>query len=305
MQLREMKQAMFHNKFIALDTESTGFQPEKNFSKLIEIGAVKVEDGKIVDRFDELINPGINIPKKIRELTHITNEDVAGKDDYISVLTRFYKWCEGDYVLVMHNAPHDLKFLNFFGKEAGITFDMPYIDTQKVAKDILHGEVWSRINYRLKENYKLTTLAQLFKIPDNSHHRANNDAEVTWLVCRNLRSQLTKKEPETLFWPKYEYKKTKTEEDSPIIDEATMLYISPWQKASMKRLYVRLSTADDSFADIYYDFVYNCWNIKTSMFPIKSFGHIEEKIKNKYRTSEMKFENFNEKVYVNEKVTVS
>ena len=294
MNVDNMKKALFYNKFIALDTESTGFQPNKSFSKLLEIGAVKIENGEIVDRFDELINPGMSIPKKIQELTHITNEDVADKDNYINVISRFYKWCEGDYILIMHNAPHDLKFLNYFGEEAGLMFDQPYIDTQKVAKDILHGAMWERINYHIKENYKLATLAQLYKIPDQSHHRANNDAEVTWLVCKALRQTLT-----------YEY--NRTSKNTPVKKiNANILHASPWKKSTMQRLYVRLNRKEDNeFADVYYDFSYGCWNIKNSMFPIGSFTEIEEEIKNAYEAKEMEFENFKERKYINKIVNVA
>lgn len=91
--------------FVVLDIETTDYSPTKG-GRIIEIGAVKVVDGKIVDEFSELINPGISIPKKITAITNITNDMVASSPSINSVLQRFWGFIDG-YVVVAHNARFD------------------------------------------------------------------------------------------------------------------------------------------------------------------------------------------------------
>lgn len=297
MKAEEAKLALSYDKFIALDTESTGFQPNENFSLLLEIGAVKCVNGEIIDRFDELINPGIKIPKKITELTGITNEMVKDKDNYIEVLNRFRKWCDDDkYIFIMHNATHDLKFLNYFGEKCNIEFNDPYIDTQWLAKNILSKGYWQKLNTRVNENYKLATLALFYNIVDKNHHRADNDAELTMKVFFKLRQTAFKKEPSLIIKQFWRYPTKKVENKELII--ANILSVSPWDKK--KRIYVTLSRKQDGesiFATVYYDFNFNCWGIKQSGFPIATFKDLEKTIKKQYQIEDMDFDCFKERRY--------
>ena len=293
----QAKTALDYKKYIALDTESTGFQPNDNFSVLLEIGAVKVINDVIVDRFDELINPGVSIPKKIQELTGITNEMVANKPPYNEVLVRFREWCNtDDFIFIMHNAPHDLTWLNYFGKKCGVSFEDPTIDTQPFAKEVLKGNYWKTISKGIKENYKLSSLATLFEIKDKNHHRADNDAEVTYEVFSNLRKVAFKRQSDLFCFQCYKYpvKETKKEEKTRV----KIVSICPWDK--MARIYIQLKKEEDNeekFATIFYDFKYKNWRIKEAGFPISSFETIEKKIKNLYRTDEMEYKNFPSKKY--------
>ena len=298
MNAEEAKTALSYGKYIALDTESTNFQPNDNYGMLLEIGAVKVINGQIVDRFDKLINPGISISKRIQDLTGITNEMVKNEPSYIEVLTEFRKWCDTDeFVLIMHNAPHDLKFLNYFGKKCGISFENdPFIDTQPLAKNILHGDFWKNYNSRIKENYKLSSLAIFFGIDDKNHHRADNDAEVTYKVFEKLKQVAFKRQKDLVYYQLFKYpvkseNKTKTK-------DVKVVSICPWDKK--ERIYIKLATKkadEDVYATVFYDFEYNNWKIKEAGFSISSFTELERKVKELYKTTEMQFKNFKDKKY--------
>lgn len=298
MTTEEMLSTMFYNKFIILDTESTGFQPNNTYSKLLEIGAVKVENGIIVDRFDRLINPGVKISKKISELTGITDKMVAECGDIPTTLKEFREWCGEGYVLVGHNISHDLRFLTFFGDMCGIKFNEPCIDTQKIAKRLLSKGVWKTINSRIKENYKLSSLAILYGIPDQNHHRADNDAEVTWEVLKCLKKTALKENPH-LIYNNWIYPEIVTEKfNHPI----SILSASPWDKG--ERLYINLSSYFDNeehFSYIYYDFKNHTWGIKANSFPIP-FERVEKFISDVYANKLEIYEDFRSKKYFKDQV---
>lgn len=296
----EAKTALTYGKYIALDTESTGFQPNDNHSLLLEIGAVKVVNGQIVDRFSELINPGIKIQKNITEITGITDDLVRDKDCYVDVLVKFREWCDTDnFIFIMHNAPHDIKFLNHFGEKCGVSFNDPFIDTQTLSKNILKNGYWSKVNSRVTEKYSLASLGVLFSLSDENHHRALNDAELTWGVFENLKKVAFKKEPMLCY--KQDWKYPNIEAQNKLVPEKIKLTsISPWEKK--KRIYVNLSSStseEDLFATVFYDFTFKCWGIKNSGFPIKTFKEIEQIVKKAYGTNELKYENFIERKYLN------
>lgn len=294
----QAKTALSYKKYIVLDTESTGFQPNDTFSFLLEIGAVKVVNDEIVDRFDEFINPGISIPRKIQQLTGITNQMVSDKPPYNEVLARFRKWCDTDeFIFIMHNATHDLTFLKYFGDKCGIKFDDPTIDTQILAKHLLQGGYWNIISTGIKENYKLSSLAILFNVKDKNHHRADNDAEVTYEVFSNLRKVAFKRQNDLFCFQCYKYPSKEKVEEKPK-SEVKIVSICPWDKR--ERLYIQLKKREgleDKFATVFYDFEYSNWKIKEAGFPIPSFEPIETKIKGLYKTQEMKFCNFPDKKY--------
>ncbi len=157
--------------FVGIDLETTGLEMHQD--RIIEIGAVRVTDGKIDGRFEALVNPGIPIPTDVVFLTGITNEDVAdapGIDDVLPSLIEFV----GDAPLVAHNAPFDLGFLakaadnrpEFLMGGAGV------FDTLTVGRALVP---------RL-DNHRLTTLAAFFGIELARAHRAGDDAGATALL---------------------------------------------------------------------------------------------------------------------------
>lgn len=155
--------------YVVFDTETTGFHP--GHDQMIEIGAVKIKNDEIIDRFDELIDPQRPLPKKITELTCITDEMLQGKDSEENVTKRFLEWV-GDLPMVAHNAKFDISFMKMSMQKYGLgEFENTVLDTMSIAR-ILNPD-WP--------NHKLTTLVRRYKIDwdEDAHHRADYDSEGT------------------------------------------------------------------------------------------------------------------------------
>ena len=139
---------LLEDTFVVFDTETTGFYAGSD--QMIEIGAVKVQKGNIIDRFDELIDPKRPLPKKITELTFITDEMLKGKDSEENVTRRFLEWA-GNLPMVAHNAKFDISFMKAaFNKYNLGDFDYTVLDTMSLAR-MMHPE-WT--------NHKLQTLTK-------------------------------------------------------------------------------------------------------------------------------------------------
>lgn len=154
------------DRFVVFDLETTGFSPTR--SRIIEIGAVRVEDGKITKRYSTFVNPGVRIPPRITELTGITDDMVENAPDIHSVLPEFLKFCEG-CILVAHNADFDYSFLCKKGEELGLAVTFTVVDTVGVA----------RVLFPHQAKYTLDAVAKALKISLVNHHRAVEDAEAT------------------------------------------------------------------------------------------------------------------------------
>ena len=163
--------------YVVFDIETTGFSPLKN--KIIEIGAVKVEKGKIVDRFSTFINPGVPIPFKIEQLTGISDSMVLSAPDITAILPEFLEFCK-DAVLVAHNASFDMSFILHNAKELGYHFDPTYLDTVGLARYLLP---------KLRR-YKLDVVAKELGVSLENHHRAVDDAEATAGIFQRLLDRL-------------------------------------------------------------------------------------------------------------------
>ncbi len=179
--LREYE--LLNGEYIVFDTETTGLYLGSD--QMIEIGAVKIKDKQVIDRFDEFIDPHRPLPEKIKTLTCITDEMLAGHDDEKSVTKRFLDWV-GDLPMVAHNAKFDIGFINAACEKYNLgEFNNTVLDTMSMAR-FLHPE-WP--------NHKLTTLARRYKIEwdEEAHHRADYDAEGTAYafikMCEELDSQ--------------------------------------------------------------------------------------------------------------------
>lgn len=171
---------LLEQEYVVFDTETTGFNPYSD--QMIEIGAVKIKDGQITDRFDELINPGRKLPEKIVELTNITDEMLQDKDTEENATKRFMEFI-GDLPLVAHNAKFDIGFMEAaydkynFGK-----FENTVLDTMSMA----------RMLYPDWKNHKLSTLVKNLDVPwdESAHHRGDYDAEGTAIgfckMCKTL-----------------------------------------------------------------------------------------------------------------------
>ncbi|MCQ2748484.1 MAG: hypothetical protein MJ246_00260 [Clostridia bacterium] len=128
----EVKNAL-KGKVVVFDIETTGF--DEKVEKIIEIGAVKVEDGKIIDRFSTFINPEKLISKEISDLTHITQDMVDDADTIDVVLPKFLEWVDGVPV-VAHNAKFDTGFISYNARKLNLPFGSEIIDTLAMSQEI-------------------------------------------------------------------------------------------------------------------------------------------------------------------------
>ncbi|WP_032121579.1 PolC-type DNA polymerase III [Clostridium amazonitimonense] len=152
--------------FVVFDIETTGFS-NKNDS-IIEIGAVKIKEGKIIDQFSEFVNPKRSIPAKIVELTSITDDMVKDSDCIEEVLPRFMTFV-GDSIIVAHNASFDMSFIRKNCRDINIEFHNSVMDTIPL----------TRFLYPELKRYKLNVVAKHLGISLENHHRAVDDAKAT------------------------------------------------------------------------------------------------------------------------------
>ncbi len=172
---------LMKSTYVVFDTETTGFNAGGE-DQMIEIGAVKICEGVIVDRFDELIDPKRHIPDKITALTYITDEMVKGKDDEKTVTEKFLKWA-GDLPMVAHNAKFDISFIEMAMKKYSLgEFSNTVIDTLELSRTLDTG--YSR--------HGLSALVKRYNVPwdEDAHHRADYDAEGTALVFHKMLQKL-------------------------------------------------------------------------------------------------------------------
>ena len=162
----EGKGQSLDEKYVVFDIETTGFSPVTN--RIIEIGAVKVENGEITERFSTFVNPQVPIPFHIEKLTSINDSMVMDADPIEVVLPQFLEFV-GDAILVAHNANFDVSFIKENAKRQGIPVDFTYVDTVGIARALLTGQ----------SKYTLDAVAKTLGISLENHHRAVDDAECT------------------------------------------------------------------------------------------------------------------------------
>lgn len=161
--------SLFDQEYVVYDTETTGLSSGKD--QMIEIGAVKVKNDEIIDRFDELIACPNPLPKIITELTNITDEMLVGKDSEENVTKRFLEFC-GDLPLIAHNAQFDISFVTSACKKYNLgEFNNTVVDTMGLARNM----------YPDWRNHKLSTLVKNLEVEwdEDKHHRADYDCEGT------------------------------------------------------------------------------------------------------------------------------
>ena len=156
----------FDDEYVVFDIETTGFSSKND--KIIEIGAVKLKDGEIVDSFSIFVDPKVNIPYKITELTSITQNMVNGQPTIDEVLPKFMEFV-GDSVLVAHNAAFDVGFIKKNLMDMGKTLKNPVMDTVPLARYL----------YPDLKKVKLNLVAKHLGISLENHHRAVDDAKAT------------------------------------------------------------------------------------------------------------------------------
>ncbi|MDK2903294.1 MAG: polymerase subunit alpha, Gram-positive type, partial [Clostridiales bacterium] len=167
-----------NSDMVVLDIETTGLNA--GVDKIIEIGAVKIKDGKYVDEFSSFINPHVPIPLNIVNLTGITDDMVANAPDEADVLQRFMEFA-GGAVLVAHNAQFDMGFIRQHGQKYNLKFANPVLDTLTLSRQLFKG----------LKHYKLDTLAHYLHIDMNNHHRAVDDARTAAEILFRCMDKLT------------------------------------------------------------------------------------------------------------------
>ena len=180
---------MFKDKsFVVIDIETTGLNSNPDYGEvnhIIEVGAVKIEQGKITEKFSSFCACPISLPDEIVKLTGISNEDLANAPSVKQVLFELNNFCKKSEI-VGHNVSFDLGFLNYYGSQQKILFKQAYADTLTMSRLLLKNKL---------VNYRLATVADYFKLKFNGH-RALNDAMVTakiFLKLINLQDKQEKK----------------------------------------------------------------------------------------------------------------
>jgi len=167
--------------FIVFDVETTGLSAV--YDTIIELAAVKIKDGEVIDKFESFANPHHPLSATTIELTGITDDMVQTAPEINDVLHDYHKWA-GEDILVAHNASFDMGFLNAGYQKAGLPkATNPVIDTLELA----------RLLYPQFKNHRLNTLAKKFDIELTQHHRAIYDAETTgYLLLKMLKDAVEK-----------------------------------------------------------------------------------------------------------------
>ncbi|GGM23046.1 ATP-dependent helicase DinG [Paraliobacillus quinghaiensis] len=163
------------NKYAVIDLETTGHTPAKG-DRIIEVGIVVWSEGKIIEKYATLVNPEINIPRFITNLTGITDEAVSDQPTFDEIAAEIRGLFDNAY-FVAHNVPFDMGFLNEEFKRVGLPVIMqPVIDTVEL----------SRIMLPQAPGFKLGQLASWLKLQHDDPHRALSDAYVTTYLMSHL-----------------------------------------------------------------------------------------------------------------------
>lgn len=171
--------------YVVFDIETTGFSSSRN--RIIEIGAVKVKDGVITDKFSAFVNPDVPIPFEIEKLTGINDNMVLPHPKIHVILPQFLDFC-GDAVLVAHNASFDVSFIAYNALQLHLEFEPTVIDTVALARHLLPS----------LNRYKLDTVAKALGISLENHHRAVDDAGCTAGIFMAFVKKLRERGVETL-----------------------------------------------------------------------------------------------------------
>ncbi len=155
----------FNDEFVVFDIETTGLSVLT--SQIIEIGAVKIKGGAVLERFNEFVNPEVHIPENIVELTGIDDSMVENAEKIDVVLRKFLDFI-GDRLLIAHNANFDISFIRKASRDLGYKFSNPYLDTVTLSRFL---------NADLK-SHKLDAVAKYYDLGNFNHHRACDDAEM-------------------------------------------------------------------------------------------------------------------------------
>ncbi len=167
----------FDREYVAFDLETTGLSSQKD--EIIEIGAVRMQGGKELERFQTFVNPRRRLEQKIVELTGITDAMLADAPSIETVLPEFLEFV-GDQVLVAHNADFDTGFIREACRKQGLPYGFTSVDTLILSQNLL-----PHLN-----KFKLDVVSNALSLPDFNHHRAGDDAVTCGLIFHKLTDKL-------------------------------------------------------------------------------------------------------------------
>ena len=163
--------------YCVLDLETTGLSAKTE--KITEIGIMKIQNGEVVDKFCEFVNPEKPIPQRVQEVTNITDDMVKDAPTIDVLFPKVLEFIKGS-VLVAHNAVFDIGFLKNVAKELGYEFDYTYVDTLPLARKL----------YPELKKHKLGKIAEHLKIKVEVAHRALDDVDTTVKVLKEMMKTL-------------------------------------------------------------------------------------------------------------------
>ncbi|EMH2710130.1 3'-5' exoribonuclease [Clostridioides difficile] len=237
-----------YNEFVVIDIETTGFSIQKG-GRILEIGAVKIKNGEIVDNFSTLVNPELKIPKKITELTKITNDMVKDAPYIGNVLQRFNEFIS-DSVIVAHNVSFDWdRFLKPALATIGIKSNHKVMDTVSLSK----------FTFPDKKKHTLIDLCSYLDVPLEKNHRAVDDAIATakcFLKLKDLNVDKLNENLQVKFFDEINY-----DEGIEVCKSIVVKRVKYWEKNKMKRLYVNFSSGVNR-GEAYFNILTKTWYIK-------------------------------------------
>jgi len=200
-------------RYVTLDLETTGLRPGND--RILEIGAIKVEDGKIMDSYETFVDPEMEIPSRITAITGITQAMAEGQTKKETAVRQLLEFCE-ELPLLGHNLIFDYSFVKHNAVSMGLAFEKEGMDTLKIAREVLPD----------LESRSLQYLRKYFQIRQEKEHRALGDANSTYLLyekllgrfgdshpnafkCRPLICQVKRKSPATAAQRRYLFDLTK------------------------------------------------------------------------------------------------
>lgn len=171
------------NTYAVIDFETTGLSPAHG-ARPTEIAVVLVQQGRIIDRYQSIMNPGVHIPTAIQQLTGITNDMVRAAPSVVNVMKKAASFV-GDYPIVAHNAAFDRKF-----------WEQEVNKNRSARQQYLCSLLLARRLFPDAPNHKLATLVGLLGLPmAGTYHRALADAECTAYLLIRMEQELTRRYP--------------------------------------------------------------------------------------------------------------
>ena len=163
------KDITFDQPFVAFDLETTGLSPKSD--KIIEIGAVLMQGGKELDRFQTFVDPGCKLRQETTDLTGITGDMLEGAPRIEDALPKFLEFV-GEHILVAHNADFDTSFIRAVCEKLGYPYKYTSADTLVLSQNLMTN----------LSRFKLDIVADALSLPEFNHHRAADDAVICGLI---------------------------------------------------------------------------------------------------------------------------